>query len=141
MRNLIRRLVAGLVLVVAVFVAVPASFTFADDGAAVTTLAAVKLSAVLVTFLIGTLIPILVGIITRTAWPPVVKAIANIVATAANALIVDHQLGDGSAFITQQAAVLWLMTLAISIAVYLGVYVPANLTNREGGKLAGLGLK
>lgn len=141
MRNLFRRLVAGFVLVLALLIAAPATFTFAADGATTPTLSAVKLSALLVTFIVGTLLPIVVGIVTRTAWPSTVKSVVLLVANAANALIVDHRMGDGSAFITQQAAVLWFMSLVVSVAMFFGVYVPAKITNRPGGKLERVGFK
>lgn len=136
-----------------VFLASPA---LADDGGFTDpsgpvvmddTLASLRLSALMVMTIVSTLIPVLIGIVTKYAskW----KGLATIVANAVAGLIVGAQMTDGSAIISQQALGLAALGLVESVAMYLTLWKPLGVTSsavqkNDGttvpGKLSGGGI-
>lgn len=98
-------------------------------------IAQVSLNVTVVTFLVSVAIPILVGIVTKASTSSGVKGVLTLVLNAANALIVQATVADGTAVFSKETFVNWFMALVVSIALYKGVYKPAGVTstpNQEG---------
>lgn len=88
-----------------------------------------KLDALTVSTLISFIIPVLTGVLTKatlaTAWKGVITLVLNGVA----AFVTSATLVDGTATITQQAIVQWALGMAISVAMYTGIYKKAGITS------------
>lgn len=96
-----------------------------------------NLSAQTVSILVSVVIPVVTGLVTKLSTPSSVKSVVMIVLNAANALITSAVLADGSAILTQDTLVNFVMGVVISVAAYAGVYKPANVTSsKPDGKLA-----
>lgn len=91
------------------------------------TVASVKLSASTVTFLVATLIPIAVGLLTKLGSK--YKGPLMLVLNALNAGITTWQLADGTAIISQQAFHTFITGLVGSFAMYYGVWKPLGVTS------------
>src|SRR5882672_3300597 len=95
----------------------------------------VVLSPSIAGIIISAVIPILVGLITKATLSSGAKAVLMLILNAANALIVTAMTTDGSAVVTKQAFVNFVLGVVISVAAYYGVYKPNNVTSDAGGKL------
>lgn len=91
------------------------------------TLASVHLSAVVVTLLVGTVIPLVSGLISKanSKW----TGLATIILNAITALVVTATLSDGTAVFSQQSLLTAFSGIASSIAIYYSVWKPNNLHN------------
>ena len=96
---------------------------------AVTIATEVQMTPLVVTMLVGLIIPIVVGIITKSAARPQVKQVVTIVLAGITALITSSTLADGSAVFSIETLLLAGFTWLVSIASYLGVYRPLNLND------------
>lgn len=119
------------------------------------TLASVHLSAPLVAMIISSIIPILVGLVTKLSTSSGVKWLLNLILNTANGLLVTATLADGTAVISQQAALTALLGVIMSAVAYKGwrsigvtssaVALPSPTepghTINVPGKLAGVGVK
>lgn len=90
----------------------------------------ITLNSTFVVIIVGTLIPILVGVMTKLDASPRIKSIINIVLNGVQALIVSSVTADGAAAISKQTAVLWALGVITSIATYLGVWKPNNIPQK-----------
>lgn len=115
------------------FAVVLATLVFAQE-----TLESITLDATLVTFIVSLFIPLAVGLITKSTASTTIKQIVLIVLNAINALVTTAVVGDGSAIITKEAATLFVLSLGISIASYLGIYKPQD-ANEKLASTKGLG--
>lgn len=88
---------------------------------------ALTLDAVWVAALIGTIIPILTGIVTKLKAKPVVKQAVALVLSGVGGLITAGLTVDGSATITKaaflSAGLIWLQQMA----VFLGILKPNDI--------------
>lgn len=101
------------------------------------TLSEVRLDAMLVVVLVSFVIPALTGALTKITAPAWVKQVVTLVLAAANGLITSSAMDDGSAVITKEAALMALLSLAIALTSYLGIYRP---NDANGHLLADKGL-
>lgn len=99
------------------------------------TAGALVLSALVVTIIISTAIPIITGLLTKATLPSWIKGVMTIILNAVNALVVNATLADGTAVISQETFVVWVLGVVTSIAIYAGVYKPAHITSSGDGKL------
>jgi hypothetical protein len=109
------------------------------------TLQSVHLSALTISLVISMIIPILVGLATKANLSSGVKGLMTLVLNAIQTLIVVNTQSDGTALISKQTFIVFLMSLVVSIAMYAGVYKPLNVTSSTpDGKLGantGIGSK
>jgi hypothetical protein len=89
-----------------------------------------SLSPVYVTVLIGVVLPILVGLITKTSAPAKVKVIANMLLSAAAALITGALNEEGYALISTEMLAQAVILFVVSTASYLGIYKPLEVPER-----------
>lgn len=96
----------------------------------------IQISALSVQILISLFVPIAVGLLTKITTTSAVKVILTMVLNAVQALIVQATMADGQAVIDKATFIAWVIALVVSIATYLGIYKPLNVTSSsQGGKL------
>lgn len=93
------------------------------------TLASIRLSASLVAALVGTVLPLINGFLTKLSTSSAIKGVLAIVLSAVNALITTAVLADGTAVISQQTALVALLSLVVSVATYVNLWRPLHLTS------------
>lgn len=98
--------------------------------AAVTIATEVTLAPIVVALLSGLIIPVLVGIVTKSGASAQLKQAVTIVLAGVAALITSSTLADGSAVFSLETLLLAVMSWLVAIASYLGVYRPQNLNDR-----------
>jgi hypothetical protein len=102
----------------------------------------ITLSALSVSLLLGLLIPVVTGLLTKYSTSSGLKGLVTLVLNATQALVVSATVADGTAVISKETFVTFCLSLAISIATYAGVYKPLNITSSEpAGALANVGRK
>ena len=84
------------------------------------------LDPIVLSTITGVLLPLLVGLVTKAAAPPKVKAIVNIVASAVAALLLNAANADGYAVVSAQALAAFLQQTVIAVAAYLGIWKPLD---------------
>ena len=99
-----------------------------------------ELSPLAVSSLLGVIIPIVVGVITKSSASPGLKAVANIVLSGVAAVVTQNLVEGGGAVLSQDTLVLAALTWVVSIATYFGLYKPAGVTDKVQTKTAGFGL-
>jgi hypothetical protein len=87
----------------------------------------ITINAVLVTAITGALIPIAVGLVTHSKASSRFKSLLSVVLNAIQALIVSSVISDGSALISKDTLILWVMGVVTSTATYIGVWKPTEL--------------
>lgn len=111
----------------------------AQDGT-VESAAVFTLSATVVTFVVGTLLPILVGIVTKLQTAAVVKAwLHGLLAAVAGALVVATQL-DGTAVFSKETILAAFVVWITGIAAYHGFLVPTKISPAINEATAGIGI-
>lgn len=91
------------------------------------TLASVQISAGTVTFLLATMIPILVGLLTKLDSK--YKGLLMILLTAAEAAIVTAIIADGTAVFSQQTLDVFVKGLVGAYGSYYGLLKPRGITS------------
>lgn len=94
-----------------------------------------------VRLIVAVLIPILVGVLTKSTWSGTVKGVIGLTLNFVNAAVVAATLADGHAAWSQATLREALVGFVISVAMYLGIYEKAGITSSPGGKLANVGVK
>lgn len=105
-----------------------------------TEVSTVVVAAPIVTLIVSALIPLLVGLLTKATWSPVVKAVMMIVLNAVSAFVTTSMLADGTAAFSSEAFWTWLVGVIVSAVSYVVAYKPNGVTSNVGGKLANVGV-
>lgn len=92
----------------------------ADVG---TTLASVQVLSLFV----GTVLPILVGLVTTKATHPGTKAVLLALLSAVSGLLTEY-LAAGDGFNWTTAGLTWLSTFMIAVATHFGLWKPTGIT-------------
>jgi putative effector of murein hydrolase LrgA (UPF0299 family) len=93
------------------------------------------LSAFVVSLVVGTLIPILTGIVTKASLSSGVKGLITLVLSMVSAAVTAAVVSDGSAVFSRDTLLLFFITFVQGIAAYYGVLKPLGVTstpNSEG---------
>ena len=85
------------------------------------------ISALIVTILIGCVIPILVGIITKINASSRLKGALLLVLNLVQGAIIAGTTATGDAVFTADSLVLFAVGVATSLATYYGIYKPADV--------------
>jgi hypothetical protein len=88
------------------------------------------ISAVAVTLIIGTILPVLVGLVTKLDASSKLKGGILLVLNAIQGLIIASQVSGGGASFTVEALVLFIAGLAVSLMSYYGFYKPNDVPSR-----------
>jgi hypothetical protein len=104
-------------------------------------LAAITISAQVVSIITGLLLPVLVAGVTKLNASETVKATAGLVLAAAAALIVQATQADGSAVITGSLLLTFAFVWVPQIASYYGWWKPAVKINERIFPSVGIGPK
>lgn len=102
------------------------------------TLSEIRLDAMLVVVLVSFVIPTITGLLTKITAPTWTKQVVTLALATANGLITSGVMDDGSAVISKQSALMALLSLAIAISSYLGIYKP-NGANEKLQPQSGIG--
>lgn len=97
--------------------------------AAVTIATEITLAPLVVTMLSGLVIPLIVGLVTKSGASAQLKQVVTILLAGIAALITSSTLADGSAVFSLETLLLAGMAWLVSITSYLGVYRPLNLND------------
>ena len=89
--------------------------------------------------LIGVIIPLLVGLLTKLEASPGVKAIANALLSAITG-VVTQIIETGGTFIPSEAIVAVLLTWVVSVATYYGLWKPTHASEVVQLKTAKFGV-
>lgn len=84
-------------------------------------------SALVVSIILGTVLPIVVGIVTKINAPSKLKGALLTALNALQAWIVSAVALDGSAVFTKDSALLFALGMVTSLATYYGVYKPNDV--------------
>ena len=82
-----------------------------------------------VSILIGTVIPILVALVTRSTARPGVKAVVNLALSALSGFGTEYI--NSTNFVWQQALLTTVVTFVVSVATYYGLWKPTNVAGRN----------
>lgn len=85
------------------------------------------LSSVAVTLILGTIIPLLVGLITKLNASSKLKGALMLALNAVQGLIIASKTGSGGAVFTTDALVLFLAGVGVSLISYYGLYKPNDV--------------
>lgn len=112
------------------------------------------LSPFVVSTILGVLIPLITGILTKVTTPAWVKAVGTIILSGIAGLINVSLVDGGGAVISQSAFVSAVLTFIVAVATYAGFWRPTGVTSSpvthvdengvlvtEPGKLATVGVK
>lgn len=106
---------------------------FADSGDVpvnlTDTAASLRVSALAVNALVSIFIPLLVGLATKWSTKPLVRGLLDLVIGAVSALIVQATVADGSAVLSAETFLVWLVGLGASAVAYMKAWKPAGLTS------------
>lgn len=119
----------------AVFLALPSVAMAAGIGADSSTKAVLVVSPAWQVAL-STLIPIVVGAITKATLPTVWKGLLTLALNAIATLVLTAEM-TSAALITQQALLQAILAFAASVAIYLGILKPAGLHSNDSTGLLG----
>ena len=86
-----------------------------------------NLSAVAVTLIISTILPVLVGLVTKLDASSKLKGALLLALNAAQGLIIASRVNGGGAHFTADALVLFLAGVAVSLMAYYGFYKPNDV--------------
>lgn len=92
----------------------------------------VQLDVPTLSLLVGTVIPVLVGVVTKIAAPSGLKAIVNLVLSAVSAALTLAIEGDGLVEDPEVFLMTTLMTFVVSVATHYGLLKPALVTGSQG---------
>jgi len=115
-------LVVGLVLLLAGPAAADGEPVAAKTGTVIT------MSIMVWTVLQGTVLPIVVGLLTRVEAPDVVKVLLNLFLNALGAVVATITVVDGVAVLSTTTLVTAILGYISSIAVHYGFYRPFSVT-------------
>lgn len=90
----------------------------------------IRLSSLIVMFVVGTLLPLLVGFVTKWDAHPGLKGFLLITFTAVSALIVQSTMNDGVAVISKQGAALAFFGWVQAVASHFGIWSPSGVSAR-----------
>lgn len=90
----------------------------------------ITIDAVFVTAIVGVLIPIFVGLVTKLKASSSIKAVISIVLSAVQSLIVSSMIDGGGAIISKNTFILWVLSLIVSVASYVGIYKPTGISEK-----------
>lgn len=107
---------------------------------AAATVGTITISALVVQLVVSTLVPLVVGIVTKVNAPSSVKALTMIVVNAASALVVTSTQADGTAVISSTALLFAILGVVQSAATYLGVWKPLGVAQAVQSKTANFGI-
>lgn len=136
-----RRFMFGVAIVLAAIIgpaAIAGAQAIENDTTAIAPVASLTLSAFVVLVLVSFLIPVAVGLITKSTASATVKQVVLLVLSAVTGLVTTATQADGTAVISLTSVQYALLALGIAITSYLGIYKPHD-TNAKLAPNAGIG--
>lgn len=92
---------------------------------------------------VGTLLPIVVGLVTTKVTGANVKAVVLALLTAVSGFLTEFisAATGGQVFQVDQALLTWLMTFVVAVAVHYGFWKPVGVTEKAQGTLVTSGTR
>jgi hypothetical protein len=84
----------------------------------------IRLSALVVTIVIGTFLPLVVGLVTKLRASSALKGSLLLILDGVNALIVHSTMDDGVAVFSKQTLILWFASIVQSQAMFHKIWKP-----------------
>lgn len=93
--------------------------------------------------LVSSIIPLLVGFLTRSTTSGAVKGVLLLFLSAVSGVLTQYlSAGSNSVNVTWYTLVISvLVSFGTAVATYFGIYKPAAVHSNLGGRLAGVGVK
>lgn len=91
------------------------------------TIASLQLSATLVNAVINGFIPIVTGLLSRSTWR--LKGLITLALSTIASMVVTGTMADGTAIISQQAALNAVVGFLVAVASYVSIWRPARVTS------------
>lgn len=98
------------------------------------------LDALLVSTLLGTVLPILVGLVTKLNAASWVKGVSLLFLSAVTGLISTSTTLDGTAVFSKESLILALIAWVTAVATYFGLLKPAEVTAVVQERTANVGV-
>lgn len=95
------------------------------------TLITVTASPYVTQFIITLLLPVLVALATKASADERVKAVVLLLLTAITQLVTSAVTDTGTAVISSDTFMSWILSTLIAVAMYVGVYKPAIKLNEK----------
>lgn len=86
-------------------------------------------TAQIISMVVGVLLPILVGLVTKVVTSPAFKAVLLFALSAVSGFLTEF-LVVGTAFDWQQALFSWLTTFIVAVAMHFGLYSPTGISQK-----------
>jgi len=100
----------------------------------------ITIDASLAMFIVGVLLPIVVGIITKLSAPSWLKAVLHMLFAAVASLIITSITLDGTAVISKTSALIAFGTWITGMATYFGFLMPSGISPAVNTKTARIGI-
>lgn len=98
------------------------------------------IDALVVTMLVGTILPILVGLVTKSTASSGLKGVALLFLSAVQGFVVNQTVADGSAVFTTEGVLLALLGFVAAVASYFGVLKPTGAAPAVQEKTSNFGI-
>lgn len=89
----------------------------------------IALAAPIVSLIVGLLIPVLNGLLTKVTTSSGVKALLTLGLSTISAIVTNGLLADGSSVFTTQTLYTALITYGVAVLSYVGAYKPLGVTS------------
>lgn len=129
MRSLPHRFVAALVIGAAALLLPTVAFA-ADTSTEDSPTVIWDLSPASVSIIVGFLLPLLVGLVTKVSTPSSVKGVLLLLLSAVSGLLAQAAVEDAGFAVTQEALISAGITFAIGVATHYGLWRPTGATAR-----------
>lgn len=100
----------------------------------------ITINSLFVTLIVSTLIPLLVGVVTKLGASSSIKVVTMLVLNAVSALFTVGTQQDGTAVISKTAAIYALFGVVQSVALYYGVWKPSGVSAAINTKTSNVGI-
>jgi hypothetical protein len=89
-----------------------------------------QMTPLVVTVIIGTVLPLLTGLLTKLQASDTVKGVVNLTLAAASGVITAGLVADGGALISREALIYAVLAWVQSVATYLGIWKSLDINAR-----------
>jgi hypothetical protein len=93
-----------------------------------------------VSLLVGAVLPLIVGVVTKLTASSALKAVALLFLSAVTGLIVNSTVADGSAVLSYQTALVAGLAWVSAVASYFGFLNPTGISPKVNNATSGFGL-
>lgn len=100
----------------------------------------ITIDAMVVTILVGTLLPLLVGVVTKAVAHSGVKAVLLLLFTAVEGLLITATQIDGTAVLSAESIIFAAVGWISAVATYFGLWKPSQVATKVQSSTARFGI-